>query len=66
MSEIIEWNDRKKTIRELIKELESFEDQNLTVVVTSDEGESFNSVKLVSKGFEIHNDKENIYCALHI
>ena len=66
MSQIIEWEDRKNSIRELIEELKSFEDQDLIVMVTSDEGSSFNSVKLVSKGFEEKNDGETVYCALHI
>lgn len=34
-------------------------------MVTNDEGETFNSVKLVSKGF-VPNKDEQIYCALHI
>ncbi|OAV31195.1 hypothetical protein [Moraxella catarrhalis] len=37
--EIIEWEDRKKTIQTLIEELKSFENQDLIVMVTSDEGE---------------------------
>lgn len=64
--ESIEWEDRKKTIRELIEELKSFENQDLIVAVTSDEGETFNSVKLVSKGFKEQDDGEAVYCALHI
>lgn len=64
--EIVEWEDRKKTIRELIDELKSFENQDLIVMVTSDEGETFNSVKLVSKGFEERSSDEAVYCALHI
>lgn len=66
MNQIIEWKDRKKTIRELIEELKSFEDQDLIVMVTSDEGNTFNSVKLVSKGFENKDNDEAVYCALHI
>lgn len=66
MSQIVEWEDRKKTIRELIEELKSFEDQDLIVMVTSDEGNTFNSVKLVSKGFETKDNSEVVYCALHI
>ncbi|STY80771.1 hypothetical protein [Moraxella catarrhalis] len=70
MSDIIKWENRTKMIRDLIKELQSFEDQNLIVMVTNDEGETFNSVKLVSKGFVLSKDDPNkdeqIYCALHI
>lgn len=58
-----------KTIKELIKELQSFEDQNLIVMITNDEGETFNSVKLVSKGFVANKDDpdkyKKVYCALH-
>ena len=39
---IVQWEDRTKTIKELIKELQSFEDQNLIVMITNDEGETFN------------------------
>ncbi|MPX24786.1 hypothetical protein CPI27_09100 [Moraxella catarrhalis] len=70
MSDIIKWENRNKKIRDLIKELQSFEDKNLIVMVTNDEGETFNSVKLVSKGFvpskDDSNKDEQIYCALHI
>ena len=50
MSDVIEWEARTKTIKQLIKELQSFENQELVVMVTNDEGKTFNSVKLVSKG----------------
>lgn len=67
MNKIIEWEDRTKTISQLIEELKSFEDQELIVMVTSDEGHTFNSVKLVSKGFKTKDDgDEAVYCALHI
>ena len=66
---IVQWEDRTKTIKELIKELQSFEDQNLIVMITNDEGETFNSVKLVSKGFVANKDDpdkyKKVYCALH-
>lgn len=70
MTDIVQWEYRTKTIKELIKELQSFEDQNLIVMITNDEGETFNSVKLVSKGFVADKDDpdkyEKVYCALHI
>ena len=70
MVDIVRWEDRTKTIKELIKELQSFEDENLIVMITNDEGETFNSVKLVSKGFLANKDAsekdEKVYCALHI
>ena len=63
---IIAWENRTKTIQEL----QSFENQDLVVMVTDDEGKSFNTVKLVSKGFasvkDGLNDTEKVYCALHI
>lgn len=65
----MQWEDRTKTIKELIKELQSFKDQNLIVMITNDEGETFNLVKLVSKGFVANKDDpdkyKKIYCALH-
>ena len=68
MSDVIEWEARTKTIKQLIKELQSFENQELVVMVTNDEGKTFNSVKLVSKGFDDNNScrNEKVYCALHI
>ena len=67
---IIAWENRTKTIQELIQKLQSFENQDLVVMVTDDEGKSFNTVKLVSKGFAAVkdglNDTEKVYCALHI
>lgn len=62
MSEIVEWEDRQKSIAQIIEELKTFENQELVVVVTDDEGETFKTVKLVSKGF----DGDKVYCALHI
>lgn len=55
---------RQKTIAQLIQELQSFEDQSLIVMVTSDYGQTFKPVELVSKGFEDNDTK--VYCALHI
>ena len=44
--------------------------ENRTKTIRDDEGETFNSVKLVSKGFVLSKDDPNkdeqIYCALHI
>ena len=39
-------------------------DQSLIVMVTSNCGETFKPVELVSKGFE--DDDNKVYCALHI
>lgn len=62
MSAITAWEERQKSITQLIQELKTFEDQELLVVVTDNEGKSFKTVKLVSKGF----DGKHVYCALHI
>ena len=62
---IVAWENRTKTIQELIQELQSFENQDLVVMVTDDEGKSFNTVKLVSKGFasvkDGLNDAEKVF-----
>ncbi|TPT17271.1 hypothetical protein, partial [Acinetobacter baumannii] len=44
-----EWIIRGKSIKQLIKELESFEDQNLLVELSFDEGETSKPISLVSK-----------------
>lgn len=62
MNTLPDWEERQKSISLLIRELQSFEDQELIVVVTDDEGETFRTVKLVSKGF----DGDKVYCALHV
>lgn len=70
MSDIVPWEYRTKTIKQLIKELQSFEEQDLIVMVTSGDGKLFNSVKLVTKSFipshDDSNENEQVYCALHI
>lgn len=62
MADITEWENRQKKISRLIEELKTFEDQDLIVVVTDDEGKTFKTVKLVSKGF----NGNTVYCVLHI
>lgn len=49
MSEQPEWITRGKSIKQLIKELESFEDQNLFVEISFDDGETSKPISLVSK-----------------
>ena len=44
-----EWITRGKSIKQLIKELESFEDQNLLVEISLDDGETSKPISLVSK-----------------
>ena len=51
-----EWISKGKTIKELIKELESFEDQDLEVKISVDSGESFQCISLVVK--RQSNDKD--------
>ena len=48
---VIQWEDRQKSITHLIKELKTFEDQELVVMVSDDGGETFKSVKLIGKDF---------------
>lgn len=62
MNEVTEWEERQKSIRQVIEELKTFADQELVVVVTADGGATFKTVKLISKGF----DGDKVYCALHI
>jgi hypothetical protein len=56
MHEIPEWVTRGKTIRQLIKELESFEDQGLEVRISLDYGDRHHAISLVCK--------DGSYCVL--
>lgn len=49
---IPEWVTRGKTIRQLIQELESFENQDLEVRLSLDDGDSHRCISLVSKGVD--------------
>lgn len=49
MTKTPEWITRGKSIKQLIKELESFEDQNLLVEISFDEGETSKPISLVGK-----------------
>jgi hypothetical protein len=44
-----EWVTRGKTIKQLIKELQSFDNQDLEVKISIDGGESFKCISLVGK-----------------
>lgn len=44
-----EWVTRGKSIKQLIKELESFEDENLLVEISFDDGETSKPISLVGK-----------------
>ena len=58
-----EWGEKDKNIAQVIDELKTFEDQDLTVMVSSDGGETLKPVKLLGKEF----DKDNKpYCTLFI
>jgi hypothetical protein len=58
---IPEWVTRGKSIRQLIKELESFEDQDLEVRLSLDDGDTHKCISLVSKGF---GEEGKSYCVL--
>lgn len=47
-----EWVTRGKTIKQLIKELQTFEDQDLEVKISVDGGESSKCISLVGKEHE--------------
>lgn len=49
--EVSQWEDLEKSITQVIKELKTFEDQELIVMVSDDGGETFKSVKLLGKDF---------------
>ncbi|MCR3909646.1 hypothetical protein [Aeromonas hydrophila] len=55
------WVARGKTIKQLIKELESFENQDLEVRLSLDYGDTHSCISLVTKGFD---DEGNQYCVL--
>ena len=47
-----EWVTRGKTIKQLIAELQSFENQDLEVKISIDGGDSFRCISLVGKSNE--------------
>ena len=58
-----EWGTKEKSIAQIIEELNTFEDQELMVMVSSDGGKTLRPVKLLGKEF----DKDNkAYCTLFI
>lgn len=48
-----EWVSRGKSIRQLIKELQSFENQELLVEISIDDGETSKPISLVKKSGEL-------------
>jgi hypothetical protein len=55
-----EWVTKGKTIKQLIKELKTFENQNLEVKISIDDGETLKCISLVGK----EHDGEKYVCAL--
>mgnify|MGYP000091352877 CR=1 FL=1 len=55
-----EWVTRGKTIKQLISELKTFENQDLEVKISVDGGESFKCISLVG----MHNEDGTQYCGL--
>lgn len=51
-----DWVTRGKTIKQLIEELQTFEDQNLEVRISLDDGETHKAISMVGK--------ENGFCLL--
>lgn len=49
MSKDSKWVTRGKSIKQLIKKLESFEDQNLLVEISFDDGDTSKAISLVGK-----------------
>ena len=43
------WIDRGKSIQQLIQELQSFEDSNLEVRISTDDGETNKPISLIEK-----------------
>lgn len=58
---IPEWVTIGKTIKQLIKELERYENQDLEVWLSLDDGDTHSCISLVVKGFD---DESKQYCVL--
>lgn len=57
-----QWGAASKNISQVIEELQTFEDRELTVMVSDDGGKTFKPVKLIGKGFA----NNETYCTLFI
>lgn len=55
-----EWEIRGKTIRQLIKELQTFDDQDLEVRMSVDDGKTFRCISLVTR----QNKLGGYFCGL--
>ncbi|GAD04261.1 hypothetical protein [Agarivorans albus] len=60
VSENPEWVTRGKTIKQLIQELQSFENQELEVKISIDGGDTFKCISLVGK----HHEGDISFCGL--
>ena len=54
------WVTRGKSIRQLIEELQTFEDQDIEVKISVDDGETFKCISLV----ENVNENDRSFCSL--
>lgn len=54
------WKTKGKSIQQLIKELQTFEDQDLEVRISLDNGATFRCISLVSR----EKAEDNYYCGL--
>ena len=55
-----EWETRGKTITQLIKKLKTFDNQDMEVKISIDDGESYKCISLVGK----ENDNGVFFCGL--
>ena len=55
-----EWVTRGKSIRGLIEELGTFEDQDLEVKISLDDGETFKCISIVTR----ENENGSYFCGL--
>lgn len=55
-----EWVTRGKTIHQLIKELQTFNDQDMEVKISIDDGETFKCISIVTK----ESSEGSYFCGL--
>lgn len=58
---ITDWENRGKTVAQLIKELQTFEDQSLEVKISIDYGETFLPISMVGK---YHGGTDQVHAGL--
>jgi hypothetical protein len=59
-----EWITRGKSIRQLIKELQTFEDQDLEVRISLDDGNTHKPISLVGRQYIVQPDGLEYFCLL--